>query len=69
MSRAVLLIDNLDSFSFNLVDAFERLEAQVRVVRNTIAAADALKMAEARDALARVHPPHLVIAIRPACRT
>lgn len=56
MSRAVLLIDNLDSFSFNLVDAFERLEAQVRVVRNTIAAADALKMAEERDALIVLSP-------------
>jgi anthranilate synthase/aminodeoxychorismate synthase-like glutamine amidotransferase len=40
------MIDNLDSFTFNLVEAIERLGAKVRVVRNSIAASDALAMAE-----------------------
>ena len=41
MRRDVLLIDNFDSFSFNLVEAFERLGARVRVLRNTVDAAQA----------------------------
>lgn len=45
MTRAVLLIDNFDSFTFNLVDALERAGARVRVVRNTISAADAIARA------------------------
>ena len=48
MTRPVLLIDNLDSFSFNLVESFERLGSDVRVLRNTVPAADAF--AQARDA-------------------
>jgi len=31
----VLLIDNLDSFSFNLVESFERLGCKVQVLRST----------------------------------
>ena len=42
----VLMIDNLDSFTFNLVEAIERLGAKVRVLRNSIPAADALAAAE-----------------------
>lgn len=42
----VLLIDNFDSFSFNLVDAFESLGAEVAVYRNTLPAAEALSLAE-----------------------
>ena len=42
----VLMIDNLDSFTFNLVESIGRLGARVRVLRNTIPAADALAMAE-----------------------
>ncbi len=56
MSRAVLLIDNLDSFSFNLVEAFERLGCAVRVLRNSVAAADALAAAEATNALIVLSP-------------
>ena len=56
MSRSVLLIDNLDSFSFNLVEAFERLGCQVRVLRNTVAAGEALKTAEAASALIVLSP-------------
>lgn len=33
---SVVLVDNKDSFVFNLMDAFARLGATVRVVRNTI---------------------------------
>jgi anthranilate synthase/aminodeoxychorismate synthase-like glutamine amidotransferase len=46
----VLMIDNLDSFTFNLVESIERLGAKVRVVRNTIAAGEALAAAEASGA-------------------
>ncbi len=42
----VLMIDNLDSFTFNLVEAIERLGAKVRVLRNSISAADAFAAAE-----------------------
>jgi anthranilate synthase/aminodeoxychorismate synthase-like glutamine amidotransferase len=56
MTRPVLLIDNLDSFSFNLVEAFERLGASVRVLRNRVAAAEALAIAEAQGALIVLSP-------------
>ncbi|MDB5722892.1 MAG: anthranilate synthase component [Alphaproteobacteria bacterium] len=52
----ILLIDNLDSFSFNLVEAVERLGAKVRVVRNTIGAAAALAEAERNDAMILLSP-------------
>ena len=56
MSRNILLIDNLDSFSFNLVEAFERLGATIRVVRNTIAAANAMKLATDMNATILLSP-------------
>lgn len=56
MRRNVLLIDNLDSFSFNLVESFERLGATVRVVRNTIDAAQAAAIARDEDALIVLSP-------------
>lgn len=34
--KKILLIDNFDSFTFNLVDYFEQLNCSVDVVRNTI---------------------------------
>ena len=34
MKRTVLLVDNKDSFVFNLAESFERLGAPVRVLRN-----------------------------------
>ena len=46
MSRNVLMIDNHDSFTFNIVEALERLGATVRTVRNEIAASDALEQAQ-----------------------
>ena len=42
----ILLVDNRDSFTFNLVDAMRAIGADVRVVRNSIAASDALEMAD-----------------------
>lgn len=56
MRRDVLLIDNFDSFSFNLVEAFERLGARVRVLRNTVDAAQALAIALDKDALIVLSP-------------
>ncbi|MBV8688390.1 MAG: aminodeoxychorismate/anthranilate synthase component II [Alphaproteobacteria bacterium] len=52
MSGRILLIDNLDSFTFNLVEAVQRLGSQVRVVRNTMPARAAL--AAAREAGASI---------------
>jgi anthranilate synthase/aminodeoxychorismate synthase-like glutamine amidotransferase len=54
--RRVLMIDNLDSFTFNLVEAFERLDCPVRVVRNSVDPARALAEAEEQDALLVLSP-------------
>lgn len=43
---SVMLIDNFDSFSFNLVDALTLLGARVSVFRNTVAADDAERWLE-----------------------
>ena len=48
MTANILLIDNLDSFTFNLVDAIQRLGAEVRVLRNTVSARTALAAAQER---------------------
>jgi anthranilate synthase/aminodeoxychorismate synthase-like glutamine amidotransferase len=56
VKRQILLIDNLDSFTFNLVESFERLGAEVRVLRNSVPAAQALESALARDALIVLSP-------------
>ena len=56
MSARLLLIDNYDSFTYNLVQAFMVLGADVRVYRN-----DAITVAEA-DELA---PTHLCISPGP----
>jgi anthranilate synthase component 2 len=54
--RPVLLIDNLDSFTFNLVDAIQRLGARVRVLRNTVSAEAALAAAEEAGASILISP-------------
>ena len=54
--RPVLLIDNLDSFTFNLVESLERLGARVTVRRNRVAAAEALAEAEANGAILMISP-------------
>jgi anthranilate synthase/aminodeoxychorismate synthase-like glutamine amidotransferase len=56
MSVRLLLIDNYDSFTYNLVQAFLVLEAEVLVYRN-----DALDVAGAK----RLDPTHLVISPGP----
>jgi anthranilate synthase/aminodeoxychorismate synthase-like glutamine amidotransferase len=56
VKRHVLLIDNLDSFTFNLVESFERLGAEVQVLRNSVPAAQAVDMARARDGLIVLSP-------------
>jgi anthranilate synthase/aminodeoxychorismate synthase-like glutamine amidotransferase len=56
MTRQVLMIDNLDSFTFNLVEAFERLECTVRVLRNSVDPAEALAEAEEKEALIVISP-------------
>ena len=54
--RCCLMIDNYDSFTFNLVQYFGELGAEVRVVRN-----DEIEL----DAVARLAPDHLVISPGP----
>ncbi len=56
MSVRLLLIDNYDSFTYNLVQAFLVLEAEVLVYRN-----DALSVSAAED----LAPTHLVISPGP----
>ena len=52
----VLMIDNLDSFTFNLVEAMQRLGAKVRVLRNSVSARAALAEAEASGASILLSP-------------
>ena len=56
MKRNVLMIDNLDSFTFNLVEALERLDCDVQVLRNSVDADEALRLAVERDALIVLSP-------------
>ena len=56
MKREVLLIDNLDSFSFNLVESFQRLGCTGQTLRNTVPAAEALAIAEQREAVIVLSP-------------
>jgi anthranilate synthase/aminodeoxychorismate synthase-like glutamine amidotransferase len=56
MSRSVLMVDNHDSFTFNIVEALERLGATVRTVRNEIAAADAFERARETKAIILISP-------------
>ena len=56
MNRSVLMVDNHDSFTFNIVEALERLGVSVRTVRNEIAAADAFDQAQRDDAIILLSP-------------
>ncbi len=56
MKHNVLMIDNLDSFTFNLVEAFERLACSVHVLRNSVSAEEALNIAVERSALIVLSP-------------
>jgi anthranilate synthase/aminodeoxychorismate synthase-like glutamine amidotransferase len=52
----VLMIDNFDSFTFNLVEAMQRLGAKVRVLRNSVCARTALAEAESSGASILISP-------------
>lgn len=52
----IVLIDNFDSFTFNLVDEFCRLGCKVAVFRNDIAATEALAIAETKRAVIVISP-------------
>lgn len=56
MTRNVLMIDNHDSFTFNIVEAFERLGARVRTVRNEIDPKRAFDQALECNALILISP-------------
>ena len=56
MTREVLFIDNFDSFTFNLVESFERLGCDIAVFRNTIGAEEALERAQKSNALIVLSP-------------
>jgi anthranilate synthase/aminodeoxychorismate synthase-like glutamine amidotransferase len=56
MSGNVLLIDNLDSFTFNLVEALQRLGSTVRVLRSSVPARTALAQAEEMGATLLLSP-------------
>ena len=56
MSRNILMVDNHDSFTFNIVEALERLGATVRTVRNEIAAEDAFSQARQVNAIILISP-------------
>jgi anthranilate synthase/aminodeoxychorismate synthase-like glutamine amidotransferase len=56
MKREILLIDNLDSFSFNLVESFQRLGCTGQTLRNSVAASEAIEIAEKRKAVIVLSP-------------
>src|SRR3954449_12469077 len=56
MTRNVLMVDNHDSFTFNIVEALERLGGGVRTVRNEIPAEDALEQAQEANAIILISP-------------
>jgi anthranilate synthase/aminodeoxychorismate synthase-like glutamine amidotransferase len=56
MTRNILFIDNFDSFTFNLVESFERLGCDIAVLRNTIHAGEAFERARGSDALIVLSP-------------
>lgn len=56
MTPSVLMVDNHDSFTFNIVEALERLGAMVVTVRNEIAAEDAFERARRANAMILISP-------------
>lgn len=56
MTPNVLMVDNHDSFTFNIVEALERLGARVLTVRNEIAAGDAFERARQARSIILISP-------------
>lgn len=56
MNRNLLIVDNHDSFTFNIVEALERLGANVRTVRNEIAAVEAFDQALQTNSIILLSP-------------
>ena len=56
MNRNLLIVDNHDSFTFNIVEALERLGANVRTVRNEIAAVEAFDQAQQTNSIILLSP-------------
>lgn len=56
MSRNLLIVDNHDSFTFNIVEALQKLGARTRTVRNEIAASDALEDARRTNSIILISP-------------
>jgi anthranilate synthase component 2 len=56
MTRNVFMVDNHDSFTFNIVEALARLGASVHTVRNEIAADDAFARARQANAIILISP-------------
>jgi len=52
----IVLIDNRDSFVFNLADALARLGARVRTFRNSVSSSFVVKLARQDDAVVVVSP-------------
>lgn len=53
---AIFVVDNHDSFTFNLVEAFGRFGHQVKTVRNTASAAELFAEAEAAGGMITLSP-------------
>lgn len=56
IKREILLIDNLDSFSFNLVESFQRLGCTGQTLRNSVPAREAFEIAQERRAVIVLSP-------------
>lgn len=56
MKPQILLVDHLDSFSFNLAESFERMGRRVQVMRSHVEAERAFDVARRNDAIIVLSP-------------